>query len=304
MSRARLVLSGLFLPFVLVACTRLIFQPESRHRIDPADHGVAYEDIQFEASDGTRLHAWFIPATTAQARGTIVHAHGNAQNISTHVASVAWLREHGYNVFAFDYRGYGRSGGTPSLSGIHRDTRAALAAADRVDDLVRGRLVLLGQSMGGATAVTTLATLAPDEQPGALVVDSAPLGYRRIAVEKLAATWLTWPFQIPLSWLISADFAAIEAAPELPPIPKLFIGSTRDRTVPFHHTRELHAAAPPPADRWKLAIRGHIGTFANPELRRRFLAWLATNLPPPNKRIEGRKPRRLGYDTNAANGRD
>lgn len=280
MERLRLLLPGLLLPLGLSACTGLIFQPESAHRLDPADYGVIYQDVHFEASDGTRLHGWFIPATTADKRGTVVHAHGNAQNISTHVASVAWLREHGYNIFAFDYRGYGHSAGTPSLAGIHRDTRAALAAADRADDMPRARLILLGQSMGGATAVTTLAALAPEEQPGALVVDSAPRGYRRIAREKLASAWLTWPLQIPLSLLISAEFAAIEAAPELPAIPKLFIGNSRDRTVPFHHTRALHSAAAPPSDCWQLAIPGHIATFAHPTLRRHLLGWLAANVPP------------------------
>lgn len=273
----RNALAGLAVPLLLCACTGVIFQPERGHRVDPAAHGFDYRDVWFRASDGVRLHAWYFPATVA-ARGTVVFAHGNAENISTHAASVAWLPERGYNVFAFDYRGYGKSAGTPSMVGVHRDTVAALRAAGRTDDLPRRRLVLLGQSLGGAVATVVAARVPAREAPAALVVDSAPADYRGIAREKLAGWWLTWPLQLPLSWLVTADYAAIDAAAGLPPIPKLFIGNRHDRTVPAQHAQRLHAAATPPADCWRIEAPGHGGTFRVAALRDRLVHWLDATL--------------------------
>ena len=59
-------------------------------------------------------------------RGTILICHGNVENISTHVKLDLWLIDAGYNLFIFDYRGYGRSEGTPTVQGINRDAEAAL----------------------------------------------------------------------------------------------------------------------------------------------------------------------------------
>jgi len=264
---------------LLSACTGLVFQPQPGHRTTPAAASIPYEDVHFTAADGVALHGWFLPAAgDGSARGTIVQAHGNAQNISTHIASVAWLRERGYNVFAFDYRGYGRSEGSADMPGVHRDTVAALDAADRADRLPRERLVLLGQSLGGAIAIVVAARLPPERAPGALIADSAPRSYRAVAREQLAGSWLTWPLQVPLSWLITADYSALDAAGELPAIPKLFIGNERDRTIPFRHARELRAAASPPAECWRIARDGHITTFASSRLREALLDWLEAAL--------------------------
>jgi fermentation-respiration switch protein FrsA (DUF1100 family) len=257
----------------LPGCTNVVFLPERGLRTDPGAHGIEYRDIRFEASDGVKLHAWYIPATS-QARGTVVFAHGNAGNISTHTAGIAWLRERGYNVFAFDYRGYGKSEGTPSMPGVHRDMIAALRTADRTDELPRERLAVLGQSLGGAVATVATARIDPDEAPAALVVDSAPPGYRAIAREKLAEGWLTWPLQVPLSWLVTGDYAAIDAAASLPPIPKLFIGNRNDDTIPGHHAQRLCEAATAPTECWSVTAPGHIATFTVPKLRDRLVQWL------------------------------
>ncbi len=259
---------------LLSGCTdNLVFLPERGLHTDPAAHGIEYRDVRFSASDGVRLHAWYMPATT-QARGTVVLAHGNAGNLGSHFPAVAWLREHGYNVFAFDYRGYGLSEGSPAMAGVHRDLVAALDAADRADDLPRARLAVLGQSLGGAVAAVAIARLPGDEAPGALVVDSAPIGYRAVAREVLAEGWITWPLQVPLSWLVTGDYAAIDAVPQLPRIPKLFIGNENDQTIPGRHSQRLCAAAAEPADCWSIAAPGHIATFTVPEIRERLVQWL------------------------------
>ena len=77
------------------------------------------------APDGSKLHAWFLPAQ-GRAKGTVLHLHGNAANVSNHLPLVAWLPPRGFNVLTLDYRGFGRSQGTPSLDGVVDDAAAAL----------------------------------------------------------------------------------------------------------------------------------------------------------------------------------
>ena len=120
----RLLLPALLL--LISGCTHLIFQPLKPHLIDPAQHGIVAEEHYFTTKDKVRLHGWLLPAQ-GESRGTLLFLHGNAENISTHIRSVWWLPKHGYNVFLFDYRGYGRSEGNPTLDGSLLDLRAAMA---------------------------------------------------------------------------------------------------------------------------------------------------------------------------------
>src|SRR5438128_400135 len=80
---------------------------------------------RWRAEDGLELYGWFLPAKGSPL-GTILHLHGNAENISTHFAGVAWMPARGFNVFVFDYRGYGASEGQPDLEGAQKDIDAAM----------------------------------------------------------------------------------------------------------------------------------------------------------------------------------
>jgi hypothetical protein len=120
-----LALAGL--AAALGGCSGLIFQPMRELVLTPDEIGLDYRDVHLEAEDGVRLHGWFLPAEPPR-RGSVLFLHGNAQNISTHIASVAWLPAEGFDVLLVDYRGYGLSGGSPSLAGLHLDFEAALEA--------------------------------------------------------------------------------------------------------------------------------------------------------------------------------
>lgn len=261
---------------MLAGCSRLFFFPESGHRWDPATVGIEYEDVWFQAEDGTRLHGWFLPAD--EPRGTIVFLHGNAENISTHIGAVHWLPERGYNVFLPDYRGFGLSEGRPDFQGVHLDARAALEhVADR-DDVEEGTLVVLGQSLGGSVAITTVARHGEACGVQALIADSAFSSYRGIAREKFGEIWLTWPFQWPLSLSISDRFAPVDHVGDVSPIPLLLIAGEDDAIVPPHHSKDLYAAARPPVDLWRFRDVGHTQAFARADVRDGLVAWLDETL--------------------------
>src|SRR3972149_8064441 len=146
----------LLLLMTATGCSSLFFYPQKAHFDNPALKSVSYEDVYFMTSDGLRLHGWYLK-TKDKSRGTILQLHGNAENISSHVNSVLWLALEGYDVFSFDYRGYGKSQGSPTLDGVHIDARAALETVLKLPDINKERIFVLGQSLGGAIAVYTVA---------------------------------------------------------------------------------------------------------------------------------------------------
>jgi len=191
----------------LAACTGVIFRPTAELVQTPDQLGLFYRDVDFAASDGLALHGWFLPAQrgSGDKACTLLFAHGNAQNISTHIASVAWLPGAGINVFLFDYRGYGRSAGRPDLPGAHLDFLAALDWVMSRPEVDPDRVAVLGQSLGGAIAIVGLARSPHKARVRALITEGAFSDYRGIVREKLAESVLTWPLLWPLSATIDGD---------------------------------------------------------------------------------------------------
>lgn len=270
MRRAALLLT---LCLALQGCTTVFFQPMQQMVMTPARIGLAYQDVYFKAADGTRLHAWYLPAK-GEAKGTLLFLHGNAENISTHIASVYWLPARGYGVLLLDYRGYGQSAGAASLPGALEDCEAALGwLAARPDVQARG-MAVLGQSLGGALAVYAVAHSRHRERIRGLIIDSAFSSYRHIAREALGRWWLTWSLQWPLSFTISDRYSPLDSVAAVSPIPLLILHSERDQVVPFAHARALYAAARPPKTLWLLPDGGHIQALTREANRRRLTAYL------------------------------
>ncbi len=255
---------------LLSGCTGLFFQPMKEHVADPAAFGFAYRDVTFEAADGTRLHGWFFPAK-AERLGSVLFLHGNAENVSTHFAGAVWLTEGGFDVFAVDYRGYGRSEGAPTLDGLHLDAAAALHTLLAMPGIAPEEVVVFGQSLGGAIALAALAESPAKDELAGLVVEGAFSGYRGIAREKLADFWLTWALQWPIGLTVDDDYDLKAAAAGIAPLPLLIVHGQADDVVPPHHGDALFAAAREPKAIWRPARAGHIEAFANLSMRKRLL---------------------------------
>ena len=257
----------------LLGCNGMFFFPYRGQVLSPEQLGLKYEDVYFPASDGTRLHAWLLPAE-GKAHGTILFLHGNAENISTHIMSVRWLPAQGFNVFLLDYRGYGASEGEPSVEGVQEDVNAAMRTLLSRPDVNPDRLVVFGQSLGGSIAVYNVAHSPYRQHIRALAVESAFTSYRAIAREKLAAFWLTWPLQYPLSWTVSDAYSPSDAVADVSPIPLLVIHGDRDAIVPLHHGQRLYELAREPKQLWVVSGGGHIQAFQHQTYRDRFVAYL------------------------------
>jgi alpha-beta hydrolase superfamily lysophospholipase len=262
-------------------CRSPFFHPTRDHVPVPGLDNVARKDVRFESEDGVPLHGWLLSPRDRVSRGTILFLHGNAENISTHVRSVLWLVQEGYTVFAFDYRGYGWSGGeAPDIPGVHRDARAALSKILTLPGVSADRLVVFGQSLGAAIAVHTVATASPSRRPRALILDSPFTGYRRIVRDKLSSLIVTWPFAWPASRFFDDEYSPERWIGKIGPVPVIVIHGTADRVVPYAHGKELYDLASEPKGIWTVEGGGHTTALRNPEVRDQFLAFLASVLPP------------------------
>ena len=270
MLRCTLILACLTL---LQGCTGVFFQPQRTMVITPERLGLDYQDVTLHTPDGISLHAWYMPAR-GEARGTVLFLHGNAENISTHIASVYWLPAQHYNVLLPDYRGYGESAGTPTLPGLVTDAETAIAWLAARPEVQTQGMAVFGQSLGGSLAVYAVAHSPERAQIKTLIIDSAFSSYRRIAREKLAGFWLTWALQWPLSFTVDDQYSPIDAIAAISPIPLLIIHSVHDQIVPISHAEALYAAAKQPKALWKIAQGGHIQALTHEEQRRRLAAYL------------------------------
>ncbi len=217
-----------------------LFAPSADITATPANFQLLFQEVQFVAADGTALHGWWIPAP--RAAGTVVYCRGNAGNIGTSAFLAPEFVNRGFNLFLWDYRGYGNSEGRPTEAGLYLDARAAFDAAERLSgDLP---VLVYGVSIGGAVAIR----LAADRPVAGLVVEAS-----FASAADLARRW--YP-DLPLDKVLSVEFDSAATAAALGDFPKLFGHSIDDETIPFQSGRLLHAAAAAPKT-FTLLAGGH-----------------------------------------------
>ena len=216
--------------------SRLVYYPGAGREpaVTPRTVGLEYDDVTIAAADGVRLNGWFVPARlTGATRGAALIFHGNAGSIAQRLEWLLMFQRLGYASFIIDYRGYGRSEGTPSEAGTYRDAEAAWSYLTGVRRLAPGEIVLVGESLGGAVA----AWLAARIRPRALLLHST-----FTSVPDLGSQ--IYPL-FPVRWLarIRYDTLALLARIDCP---VLIAHSPGDDVVPFSHGRALYAAASEP----------------------------------------------------------
>jgi len=247
----------LALPMLLLGgCVESMFFHPDRVRYEtPSALGLRYEPVVFRSSDGTALSGWFIPAAgradPRQAKGTVIHLHGNAQNMSAHWRFVAWLPAQDYNVFVFDYRGYGESEGKAEARGVFEDSKSAIAYVRSRADIDPARLLVFGQSLGGTQAI---AAVGGGEKEGvrAVAIEATFLSYSSIAGEKVTGAGL----------LMNDQYSAERYVGALAPLPLLLIHGTADEVIPASHSERLYALAREPKTLVSVPGGGHIESMS------------------------------------------
>jgi uncharacterized protein len=274
----------LIIIFFITSCNHLFYYPDSHVRLTPAKFNLKYEDILIKTEDGEELNGWYIHARNKKPIATILHFHGNAENITTHFMYFAWLVNTGFDIIEFDYRGYGASKGQPSRYGLFLDSKAALNWAQ--NNSKTKDLFIIAQSLGGAVALPAYAK-DPINRVQAIIIDSTFSSYRKITQEKLSNIWLTWPLQWPLSFLVTDNLSPIDSIKEVH-IPLLFVHSPKDPVVPFDSGIDLYTAALEPKEFWEIPWDGHCSAFVNKDdrYRKKLVSYLCNHLSEEQKECE------------------
>ncbi len=208
-----------------------IFHPTRKIVQLPTDVGLEYEDVYFKTSDHVKLNGWLIKGTS---NTTVLFFHGNGANISLRMGKLKMFHDLGLSTLIVDYRGYGRSEGIPSELGIYRDGQAAYEYLLTRTDVNKNKLVIYGESLGGAVAID----LASKVKVDALVVDSS-------FTSAVAMGKLLYPM-IP-EFLVGFKFDSVTKITKIS-VPKLFFHSQTDDLVPWSLGQELYRAAAEPKE--------------------------------------------------------
>jgi hypothetical protein len=184
--------------------------------------------------------------------------------MSSHYLSLAWLVEQGYQLVAFDYRGYGKSEGDPSQKGTYFDALAALNLAWKFHQENHAQhFIVFGQSLGGAIAARALQDFPQKDHVDLLVLDSTFTSYKSVARRKMASFWLTWPLS-PLASLLVSDEYNAEDALKTNRSPVLIIHDKEDPVLPFSCAEDSYKLVTAKKDFWVLDQGAHIGAFIDP----------------------------------------
>jgi len=253
--------------WMLSACSNMLFFPLEQHLIDPKDRGVEYRDIYIATDNGQKLHGWLLPEV-GELKGTVLFFHGNGQNISTHIGAVYWLPENGYRVILVDYRGYGKSKGSATLNNAISDIRYSIHEALQ-HHTNNKPVIVLGQSIGASMSVYAVAMSEDKHDIDGLVLIAPFSDYQKIAREALSSSWLTWLFQVPLSWTINNDYKPTSYIDKVSPVPLYFIHGTSDRIIKSEHSVDLYELARPPKKLY--LIEGRHNNLAATETYRKVI---------------------------------
>jgi uncharacterized protein len=213
------------------------------------------QDCSVVTSDGLKLHGWFctpvhceggvgVPLATEM---VVLWFHGNAGNITHRYDMIRAMMELPVDVFILDYRGYGRSEGSPSERGLYLDARAAWDYLVKERRVAPNRIVIFGKSLGGVPAID----LATTVEPAGLIVQSS-----FTSAGDMAATIL--PF-FP-RFLLHTKMDSLARIGQVR-CSKLFIHSRADEVVPYELGHRLYDAAMDPKEFYEVKGSPHNSTY-------------------------------------------
>ncbi len=151
------LLAAIISPANFFLTNLLLFHPEKDTQANPQElsaiksrYNTNWTDETFKAQDGTKLHGWYV--LVPNAKKTFLVSHGNAGNLAYRLKIINAIAASGNSVFAYDYRGYGKSEGEPTCEGIAEDGLGAYDFLVKDKSVKPEDIVLYGESLGCAVS--------------------------------------------------------------------------------------------------------------------------------------------------------
>ena len=217
-----------------------VFHPTPTLTRTPQDIDLAFDSVILTTSDGVSIHGWFIPehsaeeeTATAELAPCLLFFHGGDGNCSDRLQKIRLFHDLGLDVFIIDYRGYGKSGGTPSERGLSQDGVAAYSYVVEKRGVKPQRLYLYGEDLGAAVAID----LATKTHVAGLMTEAA-------SASVIGEIEQAWPL-IPWQYLLRNQFDSVSKMHDVH-VPVLLIHSSDDDVVSFNDSRRLFALAHEP----------------------------------------------------------
>lgn len=209
----------------------LVFQPLRYPAGNWQPSSIKFEDAEFAAADGTKLHGWFVPHE--KPRAVVLFAHGSGGNVTLRADMLRELNRLGAAVLLFDYRGFGKSEGSPSEAGILSDARAARSWLAKRAGVAERDIVLMGESLGTGVVVDLAAV---DGARGLILLSAFT------SRPDVAAWHRPW---LPMQLLMRIRLNSLSKIADYQG-PLLSAHGDADKTVPYAQGQQLFEAANEP----------------------------------------------------------
>jgi len=217
-----------------------VFHPSTTLTKTPQDIDLPFDSVALTTADNVSINGWFIPQRGPEGENasgdvppSLLFFHGADGNCGDRLQKIRLFHDLGFDVFIIDYRGYGKSGGTPSEDGLANDALAAYSYLAEKRGVKPQRLYLYGEDLGGAVAID----LATRARAAGLITEAA-------SASVLGEMQQTWPL-IPWEYLLRNKFDSVSKIRNVH-IPVLLIHSADDEIVSFNDSRRLYALAHEP----------------------------------------------------------
>jgi dipeptidyl aminopeptidase/acylaminoacyl peptidase len=198
------------------------------------------ESVIFKSTNGNKLNGWLLKPKNVLPTITLLHLHGNEGSLLVQYQAISPLLKNGFQIFVFDYSGFGFSEGKATRENILTDALSALDYIKSRQDLVNTKLVIYGQSIGGHLS----AVVATERQQvvDGLVIEGGFSSYKDIAGQK-----------VPLlgKFLVKQGYSATKSIRNFHK-PLLVIHSTEDKEVPFYMGKKVFDNANVPKEFYEI----------------------------------------------------
>lgn len=239
-------------------CSSVFYHPSKETFYTPEQFGYAKKNIFLKINQEIQLHLWHIQSKKHKNRNAVVlQFHGNGQNMTSHFLSLVWLVDYGYELFTYDYRSYGQTKGTPTPENVNKDSIQVIQYVLDYCKANNKKLIIYGQSLGGAVAMRALFDIADKSEIILVMVDGSFASYKQVSKSILSKKLIT-PLPFILSLFIDNSYSPEKYISKISPIPMIIVHGTNDNVVSIENGMEVFRLAEQPKQFWEIRGAGHV----------------------------------------------